>query len=369
MKVMISGGGTGGHIFPAIAIADALKKQDPSTDILFVGAEGKMEMERVPKAGYPIAGLPIRGIQRKLTWQNALVPFRLLRSLWKAGAILRSFRPDVVVGVGGYASGPLLITATRKGIPSLIQEQNSYAGMTNRFLARRVNTICVAYPGMETYFPAEKIVETGNPVRADLTEIEDKRPEALRYFGLEEGKTTILAFGGSLGARTINRSMQQLLKHEPDESIQVIWQTGKIYWEQLHPEAETAKQKGIHMMPFIDRMDLAYAAADLVICRAGALTISELCLVGRPAILVPSPHVAEDHQTRNAQLVERLGGCVQIADREAEDRLVAAATNLIHDQNKCKALGTAIKKLAKPHAAEQIVQEILKLKTINEELV
>jgi len=364
MKVIISGGGTGGHIFPAIAIADALKDKDPLTEILFVGAEGKMEMERVPKAGYPIAGLPIRGLQRKLTWQNALVPFRVLKSLWKAAGLLRTFRPDVAIGVGGYASGPLLYAAAKRKIPCLIQEQNSYAGITNRLLAKRVNTVCVAYPGMQAYFPSEKIVETGNPVRADLEMIDAKREEGYTHFHLDPTRKTLLAFGGSLGARTINQSVQALITETEVPDFQILWQTGRGYWSQWENQVEELKQKGIHIMPFIDRMDLAYAVADLVICRAGALTISELCLVARPAILVPSPHVAEDHQTKNARSIEQAGGCLVVKDAEAESKLMPLARELMHNDIKREALRQAIRKLAKPDAAREIVNEIWKLNKV-----
>ena len=366
MKVIISGGGTGGHIFPAIAIADALKDKDPSTEILFVGAEGKMEMERVPKAGYPIAGLPIRGLQRRLTWQNALVPFRILKSLLKASGLLKTFRPDVAIGVGGYASGPLLYTAARKKIPCLIQEQNSYAGITNRLLAKKVKTICVAYPGMQAYFPEGKLVQTGNPVRADLTDIDAKRIEGYAHFNLDPNRKTLLAFGGSLGAKTINQSVQALIgKHDAPE-FQIIWQTGKGSWNQWEDKVSELDTRGIHIMPFIDRMDLAYAVADVVICRAGALTISELCLVARPAILVPSPYVAEDHQTKNARSIEQSGGCLVVTDQEAESKLLPLSIELLQNENKQKELKDAIRKLAKPNAAKEIVDEIWKLYKANQ---
>ncbi len=305
MKIIISGGGTGGHIYPAIAIADALKRRDVFIDILFVGAKGRMEMEKVPASGYKIEGIWISGLQRKLTLTNLLFPVKVIHSLWRCRAILKSFKPDAVVGVGGYASGPLVREAAEMGIPSVLQEQNSYPGITNKMLATKAKVICVAYPGMEKYFPEEKIVLTGNPMRGQLSK-EISREEAAKYFGLDAGKKTILAFGGSLGARTINEIIRQsydLVAGRHD--IQVLWQIGKLYAD-TYLETPSAKLNQVKATVFIDRMDLAYALADVVIARAGAITISELSLTGKPSILVPSPHVAEDHQTRNARSLEQM---------------------------------------------------------------
>ena len=301
MKIIVSGGGSGGHVFPAIAIADALKKKDKFIEILFVGAKGKIEMEKVPKAGYEIEGLWISGLQRKLTLRNLSFPFKLISSLWKARGILKRFKPDVVVGVGGFASGPVLEMASRMGIPCLIQEQNSYAGITNRLLAKKVDRICVAYDGMERFFPASKIVHTGNPVRQDLLDLSQKKNEAIAHFGLDPDKKTLLVFGGSLGARTLNEMMDtgyQSIKSLTD--TQVLWQVGKLY-EVSFQNSETAQLDHVRLLTFIDRMDLAYAVADVVMCRAGASTISELCLAGKASILIPSPNVAEDHQRKNAE--------------------------------------------------------------------
>lgn len=333
MKVIISGGGTGGHVFPAIAIADAIKKQKPEAEILFVGAQGKIEMEKVPKAGYPIEGLWISGFQRRLTTKNLLFPFKLIGSLAKAWKIVSDFKPDVVVGVGGYASGPTLEVATRMGIPALVQEQNSFPGITNRLLAKKVNKICVAYDGMERYFPKEKIVETGNPVRQELFEnLASKKAEAYRHFGLDENKKTIFVFGGSLGARTINQAMEAnaLYLADNETNVQVLWQAGKLYIDEMS-ESDTAKLPNIQIRAFIDRMDLAYAMADVVIGRAGALTISELCFVGKPAILVPSPNVSEDHQTKNAMALVEKEAAILVKDVNAKKEMVVKALEILDD--------------------------------------
>ena len=362
MKIIISGGGTGGHVYPAIAIADAIKKIKPEADILFVGAEGKLEMEKVPNAGYPIKGLNITGFQRKLTFRNLLFPFKLIFSLIKANNIVRKFNPDVAVGVGGYASGPLLKMAGRNNVPTVLQEQNSYPGVTNKLLAKNANKICVAYDGMDRFFPKEKIVLTGNPVRADFFEnLESKKEEAYRHFGFDKNKKTVFVFGGSLGARTINQAMEtsvELLRK--NQQIQVLWQIGKLYVDDFG-KCETANLPTVKTEVFIDRMDLAYAMADVVIGRAGALTISELCLVGKPAILIPSPNVAEDHQTKNAMALVEKNAAIMVHDKEAKEKMISTAIDLLNDDNKKMELTNNIKKLAKPNAAENIAKEILKL--------
>ena len=362
MKIIISGGGTGGHVYPAIAIADAIKKIKPEADILFVGAEGKLEMEKVPNAGYPIKGLNITGFQRKLTFRNLLFPFKLIFSLIKANNIVRKFNPDVAVGVGGYASGPLLKMAGRNDVPTVLQEQNSYPGVTNKLLAKNANKICVAYDGMDRFFPKEKIVLTGNPVRADFFEnLESKKEEAYRHFGFDKNKKTVFVFGGSLGARTINQAMEtsvELLRK--NQQIQVLWQIGKLYVDDFG-KCETANLPTVKTEVFIDRMDLAYAMADVVIGRAGALTISELCLVGKPAILIPSPNVAEDHQTKNAMALVEKNAAIMVHDKEAKEKMISTAIDLLNDDNKKMELTNNIKKLAKPNAAENIAKEILKL--------
>ncbi len=361
LKIIISGGGTGGHIFPAIAIANAIKSKHPDADILFVGAKGRMEMEKVPKAGYQIEGLWISGFQRKLTLQNLLFPIKLLSSMLKARQIIRRFKPDVAVGVGGYASGPLLEMATRMGVPALIQEQNSYAGATNRLLSQKVQKICVTYDGMERYFPKEKLVLTGNPVRKDLVNIQTTREEALQYFALDLNKKTLIIFGGSLGARTLNQAMAastDALRERAD--IQVLWQCGSLYYEQFK-DCETAKLPNVKIQAFIDRMDLAYKMADVAIARAGALTVSELCLVGLPTILVPSPNVAEDHQTKNAMALVQKNAAILLKDSDAQAQMIAKALELLDNKDLKQELSTNIKELAKPNAAEEIADEVLKL--------
>ena len=361
MKVIVSGGGTGGHVYPAIAVADALCAMNPETEILFVGALGKMEMEKVPLAGYPIEGLNIRGLQRRLTAANLSFPIRLIESLVRARSIIRDFKPDVVAGFGGYASGPTVYVASGMGIPTLLQEQNSYPGITNKLLAKRSKTICVAYPGMERFFPKEKLHFTGNPVRKDLQSLDGRREEALAHFGLDPQKRTLLIFGGSLGARTLNEAMREshgLLKERND--IQVLWQMGKLYAEQ-YSVSETAGLDNVRPLQFIDRMDLAYALADLVICRAGALTISELCLAKRPAILVPSPNVAEDHQTRNAESLVNKSAAVLVPDAEAVPGALLRAMDLIDDVDSMKRLSESIGELGMPNASDIIASEIVKL--------
>ena len=360
MKVIVSAGGTGGHIYPAIAVANRLVERVPGVEILFVGAQGKMEMEKVPMAGYRIKGLWISGLQRRLTLKNLSFPIKLTSSLINAYRIVRDFNPDGVAGFGGYASGPTVYAASAMGIPAVIQEQNSYPGITNKLLAKRVQAICVAYAGMERFFPADKIRMTGNPVRKDLLELEGKRGEAVSYFGLDTGKKTLLLFGGSLGARTLNMLMRAgtgILKERDD--IQVLWQMGKLYAEQ-YGRSETAQLASVQAMQYIDRMDLAYAVADVVVCRAGALTISELCLAARPAILVPSPNVAEDHQTQNAMSLVERDAALMVRDAEA-DQVLPAALQLLDDPGRQRALSGNIGQLALPGAADAIVDQLLKV--------
>lgn len=359
MRIIVSGGGTGGHVYPAIAIANAIKELEPDVEILFVGAQGKLEMDKVPQAGYPIEGLWISGFQRKLTLRNLMFPIKLLASLWKARGIVRKFQPDVVVGVGGYASGPVLEMATRRKIPALVQEQNSYAGVTNKLLAKKASIICVAYSNMERFFPKEKITLTGNPVRKDILDIRDKREEGLAHFGLKKDKKTIVVVGGSLGARTLNDSMAAALPQLQSADIQVFWQAGKLYIEEFEPQAKGIEN--VKITAFIDRMDLAYAMADVVISRAGALTISELCLVGKPAILVPSPNVSEDHQTANAKALVEKNAAILVKDIDAKETMIDVALELLNDKNKMEKLSENIKSLGKPDAADTIAKEVLKL--------
>jgi UDP-N-acetylglucosamine--N-acetylmuramyl-(pentapeptide) pyrophosphoryl-undecaprenol N-acetylglucosamine transferase len=361
-RIIISGGGTGGHIFPALSIANALKVTDPELDILFVGALGRMEMEKVPAAGYRIVGLPIMGFQRKLTLQNLVVLYKLMISLIKARKIIRTFKPSVVIGVGGYASGPVLRIANSMGIPTLIQEQNSYAGVTNKLLAKNVQKICVAYEGMDKYFPSEKIILTGNPVRQDLTITETKKSEAFNYFNLQPNKQTLLILGGSLGARTINRSILIKYKQLSGTGIQVIWQTGSIYYDQIKESIKSFTDNNIQIHAFISRMDLAFAAADLVISRAGAGTISELCIVAKPVILVPSPNVAEDHQTKNAMALVKKDAALFVSDAEAPNKLVSLALDTINNPELLKNLSGNIEKLALFDSAKTIAEEVLKLR-------
>ena len=361
LKVIISGGGTGGHIFPAIAIADAVKRRVPDAEILFVGAKGKMEMERVPKAGYKIEGLWISGIQRSLTLKNLAFPLKLISSMAKANSIVRMFKPDVAIGVGGYASGPLLRVASSKRIPSLIQEQNSFPGITNRLLAGKVNTVCVAYEGMDRWFPKEKIVMTGNPVREQVVQLEGKKPEACTFFGLKTDKPTLLVVGGSLGARTINHSIQKNLNLFKENGYQLIWQTGKLYGETAYEAVREMDYEGIKTFKFIDRMDLAYAMADVVVSRAGAMSVSEICLAEKPAILVPSPNVAEDHQTKNARALADKGAAILVTDKDAEETLGEEMKNLLDDKEKQETLSANAAKMAHRNAAEKIAEEVLKI--------
>jgi UDP-N-acetylglucosamine--N-acetylmuramyl-(pentapeptide) pyrophosphoryl-undecaprenol N-acetylglucosamine transferase len=359
LKVIISGGGTGGHIFPAIAIANALKTMRKDIEILFVGANDKMEMEKVPAAGYKIIGLNITGINRGLTFSNLIFPFKLIASLLKSFSILRSFKPDAVVGVGGFASGPVLYAAQRKGIPTVIQEQNSYAGITNKKLAQKAKRICVAYDGMEKFFPKEAIRVTGNPVRQDILQMDGKKSHSIEHFGLKEGMRTILIIGGSLGARTLNHSIAAALEELNNSGLQIIWQTGKAYHSEALEKADGFENVNVH--DFIQRMDLAYCIADLVISRAGASSISELCIVGRPSILVPFPYAAEDHQTKNAQALSAHHAAIMIPDNEAQEKLVREALQLINDSNRLEKLQANVKKLAFNNADQAIANEILSL--------
>lgn len=364
-KVIISGGGTGGHIYPAIAIANALKELLPQVDILFVGAEGRMEMEKVPKAGYKIIGLPITGIQRSLSFKNIIknlqFPFKLLKSMRLAKKIVKDFNPDIAIGVGGFASGPLLRAATGMGVPALIQEQNSFAGKTNKWLADRVRKICVAYEGMDAYFSKEKMVNLGNPVRKDILEGVSKREEALSHFKLENDKPVLLIIGGSLGARTINQSIKGGLKELTKNNIQVIWQTGKWFNEEANQAVNELKSDLIHVHEFVYEMDLAYAAADVVISRAGALSISELCLVKKPTILVPSPNVAEDHQTKNAMALVNKEAALLVKDSDAQHELITKVLALSNDEKLKNKLSNNIGELGKPDAAQDIAQEVIKI--------
>jgi len=363
-KIIISGGGTGGHIFPAIAIANALKKLDPNTEILFVGANGRMEMEKVPAAGYKIIGLDIQGIQRKSILKNLLFPIKLINSVIKSLRIIKDFKPDAAVGVGGYASGPLLYAASIKSIPYLIQEQNSYAGITNKWLGKKATEICVAFDGMEQFFPAGKLIKTGNPIRKDSVNINGKRAEALELFKLSPDKKTILITGGSLGARTLNNSVLNGLDKIIAADVQLVWQTGKVYYQGIMEKLGEDYHPNICIMEFVNRMDLAYAAADVIISRAGAGTIAELCVVKKPVILVPSPNVAEDHQTKNAQALLNDNAAIFIADRDAEQKLIYKAIELLNDTDTKKKLSENIGKLALPDADEVIAKEVMKI-TIN----
>lgn len=360
-RVIISGGGTGGHIFPAIAIANALKSIEPSIDILFVGADGKMEMEKVPAAGYPIEGLPVTGFQRSLKLSNLAFPFRVLRSLWKAGTIINRFKPQVAVGVGGYASGPLLYMATRKGVPGLIQEQNSFPGVTNKLLASKVEKICVAYDRMDRFFPASKVILTGNPVRENMVMTQGKKTEASDYFNLDPNKPTLLVIGGSQGARSINLAVKAHLDNIVSQGVQLIWQSGPRFYDEASQAVASVKEKGIRVYDFISRMDLAYAIGDVIISRAGASTVSELCIVGKPAILVPLPTAAEDHQTHNCKALVEKNAAVLVKDVDSMDNLVATALVLMSDSERKNTLGANISRLAIRDSAKIIAQHVLSI--------
>lgn len=362
LHFIISGGGTGGHIFPAISIANAIKDRWPSSAILFVGAEDRMEMERVPAAGYEIVGLPVAGLVRKSVLKNVSVVFKLLKSLRRARKIVKTFKPNVVIGVGGYASAPVLRAASSQGIPTLLQEQNSYAGVTNKMLGRKASTICVAYEGMDKFFPKERIVLTGNPCRQDLEITPEKVGEGYAFFNLDTSKKTILMLGGSLGARTLNNSIVRAFDSIKDENVQIIWQCGKYYYNEMK-ELENAGKipDNVKLYDFVSRMDLAYSIADLVISRAGAGSISEFSLLAKPVILVPSPNVAEDHQTQNAKALVRKNAAILIQDKNAEQDLFHQALSLVDNSEKLKELSSNIIKHAQHNSAERIVDEIAKL--------
>ena len=363
IRVIISGGGTGGHIFPAVSIANAIREKQPDAEILFVGAEGRMEMQRVPAAGYEIKGLPVAGFDRKHLWRNVSVVIKLLRSRIMARRIIKAFRPMVAVGVGGYASGPTLDVAGKMGIPTLLQEQNSYAGVTNKLLAKNARRICVAYDGMERFFPADRILFTGNPVRQNLLHITLSRQEAAQQMGLDPAKRTVLIVGGSLGARSMNESvLQQLELIRQQTDVQFVWQTGKYYSEAIAQQLkERTCSPNLHVMDFISDMAVAYAAADLVVSRAGAGSISEFCLLGKPVILVPSPNVAEDHQTKNAMALVQKDAALYVPDAEAPDNLLPTAISTVKNTKKLQALSQNIVRLARPNAASDIADEVIRL--------
>lgn len=358
LKFIISGGGTGGHIYPAIAIADELRHRFPDCEILFVGAIDKMEMQKVPQAGYKIEGLWISGIQRRLTLDNLNFPFKLLSSMRKSYQILKKNKPDVVVGTGGFASGPLVKVASMMGIPTLIQEQNSYPGITNKWLAKKASSICVAYEGLEQFFPKDKLVFTGNPVRQDLTHLEFKPEDALAYFSLDAHKKTLLVLGGSLWARRINELIANKLEFFEEQQLQIIWQCGKLYFDDY---AVFNQYAHIKVFSFIDRMDYAYAATDFIISRAGASSVSELCLVGKPTIFVPSPNVAEDHQTKNAAVVAEKGGAVLMKESQLQFDFEEVFTDLLKNPERQQKMASKLKKMAKPNATIDIVNEMIRL--------
>lgn len=357
-KIILSGGGTGGHIYPAIAIANELKLRHPKAELLFVGAKNRMEMEMVPNAGYKIIGLWISGFQRKLTFKNLMFPFKLISSLLKAKNIIRSFKPDVSIGTGGFASGPLLKVASSMGIPSLIQEQNSFPGITNRLLSKNVDKICVAYDNLERFFPPEKLIKTGNPVRQDLLDIDKKYDEALKYFNLEKDKQTLLVIGGSLGAKRINELIKKELDYFQTNSIQVIWQCGKLYYDQYKMDGHN---KHVQVHSFLNRMDLAYSVADFIISRAGASSVSELCIVGKPVIFIPSPNVAENHQAKNALSITEKDAAIMIKEEDLDVDFENKFTQLVKSKEKQESLGKNIKKLALVNATKQIADEVDKL--------
>lgn len=358
LKFILSGGGTGGHIYPAIAIANELKIRFPDAEILFVGASNKMEMQKVPQSGYPIKGLWIAGIQRKLTFDNALFPVKLLDSLLKSRTIIRHFKPDVVIGTGGFASGPLLRVAGIAGIPTVLQEQNSFPGITNKWLSKKASKICVAYENLEKFFPKNKIVLTGNPVRQDLVDFKQKREEAIEFFKLDPTKKTVLVLGGSLGARRVNQLIAKELVNFASQNVQLIWQCGKLYHEEY---VHFNEKENVQVLAFIDRMDLAYAAADVIISRAGASSVSELCLVGKPTLFIPSPNVAEDHQTKNAKAIVEKEGALLIAESTLDTQFATVMNSLLNDEELQKKLSENMLKLAKPNATKDIVDEIVKL--------
>lgn len=368
LRIIISGGGTGGHIFPAISIADELAKANPQNEILFVGAEGRMEMEKVPAAGYKITGLPVAGLQRKLTPANLVhnlrLPFRVLSSLRKASGIIDSFRPDVVIGVGGYASAPLLWQAARKGIPTLIQEQNGFAGLTNKILAKRADVICVAYEGMERFFPADKIVFTGNPIRAGIHPYTAAdRDEGLKHYGMKPGLRQLLVVGGSLGCRTLNHAMMAWIESgcPGGEDVQILWQCGRYYKAEVDSFMEAHPCPNVRYDSFISRMDLAYAMADVIISRSGASSISEICAARKAAVFVPSPNVAEDHQTHNAMALVRHDAALMVRDCDAASELLPTALALLHDEERIRRMEKNVAPLARMDAAKSIADEVYRL--------
>ncbi|MCS6821207.1 MAG: undecaprenyldiphospho-muramoylpentapeptide beta-N-acetylglucosaminyltransferase [Microscillaceae bacterium] len=358
VKYIISGGGTGGHIYPAIAVAQALQSIDSLAEILFVGAKGRMEMQKVPQAGYPIEGLWISGIERKLSLKMFGFPFKLVSSLWRAYRILQKFKPDVVVGFGGYASGAVLYVAQKLGLPTIIQEQNSYAGLTNQWLAKKAQAICVAYPNMEAFFPKEKTLLTGNPIRQDILHLAEKKTEAYEYFDLSPNKKTLFIMGGSLGARSINETLQNQLTQLLSQDIQVLWQTGKLFWSQNQAFIAHNQSPMVKIVEFINRMDLAYSIADVVISRAGALSISELCLAGKPTIFVPFPFAAEDHQTKNVQALLSKQAAILVPDNQVRTQLIRKVIQLIKDDALQQKLSENIHSFAKPNATNEIAQII-----------
>jgi UDP-N-acetylglucosamine--N-acetylmuramyl-(pentapeptide) pyrophosphoryl-undecaprenol N-acetylglucosamine transferase len=361
MKAIISGGGTGGHIFPAIAIANAIKSKYNDAEILFIGAKGRMEMEKVPQAGYKIEGLWISGLQRRLTWKNLLFPIKVICSTLKARKLIKDFKPDIVIGVGGFASGPTLQAASKLNIPTLIQEQNSYPGITNKMLAKHVSKICVAYDNMTRWFEDSKICFTGNPVRQNIVDILNKRDEAINHFGLNANKKTVLVVGGSLGALTINESIARNLKYFVDNDIQLLWQTGKGYYSKAKEQADEIKSNNIKVFEFIYEMDLAYSVADVIISRAGAIAISELCCIGKPTILIPSPNVAEDHQTKNAMALVNKNATILVKDVDSREKLIDELDLLIKDEEKQKQLSENIINLGVKDADKRILSIIEEL--------
>ncbi|TVR78915.1 MAG: undecaprenyldiphospho-muramoylpentapeptide beta-N-acetylglucosaminyltransferase [Chitinophagaceae bacterium] len=356
-KILISGGGTGGHIYPAIAIANGLKEQLPAADFLFVGAEGRMEMEKIPESGFKIIGLPIKGLQRKAIFKNLLLPFHVIRSLLKAGKIISDFKPDLAIGVGGYASGPVLYMAGKKKVPYVLQEQNSYAGLTNKILAKKAKKVFVAYDGMDKYFPKENIIFTGNPVRKNISGKNITKSQAAAFFGLDENKTIILSIGGSLGALTINKALYNNHDELLDKNLQLIWQTGKGFY----PKAEKFNKKGLFVTDFIKEMDMAYAAADIIISRAGALSISELCMVGKAVVLVPSPNVAENHQYKNAMALVKKNAALLVEDHIAEEKLIKEVISLSENKAAQQSLSEASKTMAKENAVQDIVNNCIQI--------
>ncbi len=357
-RVVISGGGTGGHIFPAIAIANEIKAQYPDCEFLFIGANGKMEMEKVPQAGYKIVGLDVAGLKRSLSPKNILILFKFLRSSSKAKKIIKNFNPDVAIGVGGYASAPTLKAAAKLGITTIVQEQNSFAGLTNKMLGKNAKKVCVAYEGMERFFDKNKIEITGNPVRSNVVQIDGKREQALKHFNLDANKKTLLILGGSLGARTINQSVQNEIDRWGEANIQILWQCGKFYAEDLQAFMKANPKDHVKLHPFIMEMDLAYAAADMIVSRAGAISVSEICIIGKPAVFVPSPNVAEDHQTKNAMALVKNDAAIMVTDADAPTKLGTTVVDLLNDESQCKLLSEKISAMGKPNATKDIVKII-----------